>query len=298
MRVVKTGKKCAFLVLLAALCVGAAPFGSLKARAEGALQETEKSYDVNRLQLPEDAQRLVVVEAEGLQARVSLYGKDLPVQEGAEAAAPGEWSLICETGEGLIGRGGMGKVWEGDEKTPAGLYKMNTPFGTSPKLEGFPDNYLQVDGRYYWNGDSESDRYNKLVNTDEYTDFNRSKSEHLSTYGGIAYNYCIDTGYNPEGTPYKGSALFLHCSAGKNTAGCIAIPEAAMVEIMKGYVEGKTYILLESKGNFAAYEKTEEAQYAPEVQESETGNAAETAASAPAEADMKKGPCILTGSCA
>ena len=25
------------------------------------------------------------------------------------------------------------------------------------------------------------------------------------------YNYCIDTGYNVEGTPYKGSAIYLHC---------------------------------------------------------------------------------------
>ena len=69
----------------------------------------------------------------------------------------------------------------------------------------------------------------------------------------MAYHYCIDTGYNPEGTPYKGSALFLHCSAGKNTGGCIAIPEAAMTEILRHYQEGSTYILLDSLGNFEQY---------------------------------------------
>lgn len=230
-------------------------------RAEAA--ETEAAgCQVERLALPEDADRLVVVEAEGLKATVTMYEKTESLSsEGTGEIGPGVpapetktvWKEIVSTSEGLIGRKGMGKTREGDEKTPAGLYKMNTPFGTEPKQEGFPENYLQVDSRYYWNGDSQSDRYNKLVNTDEYTAFDRGKSEHLSTYGGVAYHYCIDTGYNPEGTPYKGSALFLHCSAGKNTGGCIAIPEAAMTEILRNYQEGSTYILLDSLGNFEQY---------------------------------------------
>ena len=62
-------------------------------------------------------------------------------------------------------------------------------------------------------------------------------------YAGY-YNYCIDTGYNPEGTPHRGSALFLHCSMGINTGGCIAIPEETMIQILKEYKEGKTYIAI------------------------------------------------------
>lgn len=221
----------------------------------------ERSYDTDRLDIPAEAECLIVVEAEGLTANVSTYEKEKTENKAEGPGVPAnmdvKWKLEVSTDAGLIGRGGMGKIREGDEKTPAGLYKMNTPFGTASAQEGFPENYLQVDGRYYWDGDSASVRYNKLVNTDEYTAFDRSKSEHLSSYGGAAYHYCIDTGYNFEGMPNKGSALFLHCSAGKNTAGCIAIPERSMTEIMKLYREGKTYILLDEKGNFEQYYKTE-----------------------------------------
>lgn len=287
--------------------------GGMLLEAEAAEMTAQRSYDVSRVALPEEAERLVVVEAEGLSANVSMYVKtaadtghaqELGARSGGEtdgaqasqaadaaADSASAWQLIVSTDEGLIGRKGMGKVKEGDEKTPAGLYRMNTPFGTSAAQAGFPENYLQVDSRYYWNGDSESDRYNKLVNTDEYNAFNKSKSEHLSTYGGIAYNYCIDTGYNFDGTPYKGSALFLHCSAGKNTAGCIAIPEASMVEIMKAYREGKTYILLDHKGNFEQYYRNEVITPEP-VRMNAPEDPAVTAE------NEKKGPCVLSGSCA
>lgn len=248
----KNIKGCASVFAAAALAAGilfaAETNAVIASEVKNVQVSEERSYAVDQLDIPADAECLIVVEADGLTANVSAYGR--------AAAEPG-WELRISTDAGLVGRGGMGKTREGDEKTPVGLYKMNTPFGTASAQEGFPENYLQVDGRYYWDGDSASARYNKLVNTDEYTAFDRSRSEHLSSYGGAAYHYCIDTGYNFEGTPEKGSALFLHCSAGKNTAGCIAIPERTMTEVMKLYREGKTYILLDEEGNFEQYYKNE-----------------------------------------
>lgn len=190
--------------------------------------------DVSRIDVPEDAEVLVIVEGSGLDAAVSAYKKDT---EG------GAWELLTLTSEGKLGRKGLGKEVEGDEKTPMGIFKMNTPFGIKDALEGFPDNYIKVTPDLYWNGDSDSELYNRLVSTNTYDDFNKSKSEHLIDYAGY-YNYCIDTGYNPEGTPHKGSALFLHCSMGINTGGCIAIPEETMIQILREYKEGKTYIAI------------------------------------------------------
>ena len=293
--------KCALVSAAAAFAAGV--FLNVDAcqmmKAEAAAMN-ERSYEVDKLNIPEDAVRLVVVEADGLSANVSLYVKAGTASGNETVSGAGSgtasWLEAVSTDDGLIGRKGMGKTAEGDEKTPAGLYLMNTPFGTAAAQEGFPENYLQVDGRYYWNGDSASDRYNQLVNTDTYNSFDKGKSEHLATYGGVSYHYCIDTGYNKEGTPNRGSALFLHCSAGKNTAGCIAIPEASMVGIMKGYVEGKTYILLDTRGNFAQYYRTEEnsaeadADIAATIQLAEGDTAAERI-------DTRKGPCILSGSC-
>ncbi len=204
--------------------------------------------EIAKLAVPEDAQMLVLIEGSGLNAHASAYKREiLSVDEEGTPVSFGAWTLYTETGDGKLGRAGLGKTVEGDEKTPVGIFKMNTPFGIKDAEEGFPENYIKVDETLYWVGDSDSSLYNKLVSTRDHTDFDTSKSEHLIDYEGY-YNYCIDMGYNPEGTPYLGSALFLHCSLGVNTGGCIAIPEETMVEIMKNYVEGATYIAVGAIG--------------------------------------------------
>lgn len=187
--------------------------------------------------LPADTQLFVTVEGKGLRAKVSAYKRECD----EAGQLKDSFELVFATDEAYLGRQGLGKTKEGDDKTPIGLFKMNTPFGIKDKEEGFPDNYLKLDERYYWDGDSESDRYNELVNIDEYQDFDKSKSEHLIDVT-TCYDYAIDTGYNIEGTPYKGSALFLHCERGINTAGCIAIKEEYMKEVLRLYEEGKSYI--------------------------------------------------------
>lgn len=242
--------------------------------------------DPNRLALPKEASVLITVEGRGLNAAVTAYVREAAAgaeTEGAaqsafsqtasqaaadsiqnnlgkaqaETAEPGPWRQVLRTADGRLGRKGLGKEREGDQKTPIGVFKMNTPFGIRAKEEGFPDNYLQVSPDLYWDGDSDSSRYNKLVNIRDYTDFNKKESEHLSDYVGY-YDYAIDTGYNPEGIAGKGSALFLHCSVeGKNTGGCIAIPTEDMKAILRLYQEGRTYIAIAPEGEFATFYRVE-----------------------------------------
>ncbi|MDO4960277.1 MAG: L,D-transpeptidase family protein [Eubacteriales bacterium] len=146
-----------------------------------------------------------------------------------------------------LGKNGLYKEKEGDNKTPVGVFKMNTPMGIKSALSGFPENYLKVNDTHYWNGDSVSSRYNKLVSTDDYSNFRTSESEHIVDYPGY-YNYCIDSGYNYDGEPYRGSAIFLHCQVdGQTTHGCIAIPENDMIEVMRNYAEGSTYMAIAEK---------------------------------------------------
>lgn len=189
--------------------------------------------------LPADTELFVTVEGKGLRAKVSAYKREID----EDGLLKDSFELEFSTDEAYLGRQGLGKEKEGDDKTPVGLFKMNTPFGIKDREEGFPDNYLKLDDRYYWNGDSESDRYNKLVNIEEYQDFNKKLSEHLVEVT-TCYDYAVDTGYNIEGTPYKGSALFLHCERGINTAGCIAIKEEYMKEVLRLYREGRSYIMV------------------------------------------------------
>ena len=192
--------------------------------------------EIDKINIPADSQVLITLAG----SRSSDTGELNVYTKGDDGA----WKTVYAGIRAKYGMNGLYKEKEGDSKTPVGVFKMNTPFGIADSVEGFPDNYIKVDPDMYWNGDSASDRYNKLVNAKEYTAFDRSASEHLINYSGY-YDYCIDTGYNYEGTPYRGSAIFLHCVINdEHTHGCIAIPKEYMTEIMKLYSEGNTYIAI------------------------------------------------------
>ena len=200
--------------------------------------------EIDKINIPADSQVLITLAGSSTldTGELNVYTK----------GDDGAWKTVYAGIRAKYGMNGLYKEKEGDSKTPVGVFKMNTPFGIADSVEGFPDNYIKVDSDMYWNGDSASDRYNKLVNAKEYTAFDRSASEHLINYSGY-YDYCIDTGYNYEGTPYRGSAIFLHCVVNdEHTHGCIAIPKEYMTEIMKLYSEGNTYIAIYDTADPAA----------------------------------------------
>ena len=200
--------------------------------------------EIDKINIPADSQVLITLAG----SRSSDTGELNVYTKGDDGA----WKTVYAGIRAKYGMNGLYKEKEGDSKTPVGVFKMNTPFGIADSVEGFPDNYIKVYPDMYWNGDSASDRYNKLVNVKEYTAFDRSASEHLINYSGY-YDYCIDTGYNYEGTPYRGSAIFLHCVINdEHTHGCIAIPKEYMTEIMKLYSEGNTYIAIYDTADPAA----------------------------------------------
>ena len=200
--------------------------------------------EIDKINIPADSQVLITLAG----SRSSDTGELNVYTKGDDGA----WKTVYASIRAKYGMNGLYKEKEGDSKTPVGVFKMNTPFGIADSVEGFPDNYIKVDPDMYWNGDSASDRYNKLVNVKEYTAFDRSASEHLINYSGY-YDYCIDTGYNYEGKPYLGSAIFLHCVVNDEyTHGCIAIPKEYMTEIMKLYSEGNTYIAIYDTADPAA----------------------------------------------
>ena len=89
--------------------------------------------------------------------------------------------------------------------------------------------------------------YNKLVTTTEYTDFDPDASERIVDYPN-AYKYILNTTYNEDGTPMKGSAIFLHCYREQRTytGGCISIPFDKMEYVMT-HVQPDSKIIIRMK---------------------------------------------------
>ena len=167
------------------------------------------------------ASQVVLVEyTGGSSATLSAYEK-----------SGGAWTRLLQT-SAYVGKNGIGKTKEGDKKTPTGVYNLTTPFGNKPD-PGAQMAYTEVTKYHYWCGSSKSEYYNTLVDSRVTGRSYTSSDEHLIDYGSV-YNYCMFIDYNAEGVAGKGSCIFLHCK-GKNpyTAGCVAIDEASMKQIIR-----------------------------------------------------------------
>ena len=182
---------------------------------------------VVNLPAAQDADQLFVVAAMGMDkttAYITMHQKD----------ENGVWKQILST-PGFVGRNGMcfdADRAEGCGQTPIGVYHFNKAFGIAAD-PGCALPYIQVDDNIYWSGDPDR-HYNKMVDIRDVPDLVMDDSEHIVDYE-YQYQYCLNISFNEDGTPGRGSAIFLHCfgPAKPYTGGCVAVPEIIMRMIMQ-----------------------------------------------------------------
>ena len=195
---------------------------------------------MTKLDAAKNAKQLFVVAGyERSTAWISMHEKD----------ADGSWKMIMST-PGFIGKEGLGKTKEGDGMTPVGTFKFNKAFGIADD-PGCAMDYTKADDNTYWSGDSDL-MYNQMVSIKDYPDLKKDDSEHIFDYQ-YEYQYCLNISYNEDGTPGKGSAIFLHCFGDRKprTGGCVAIPEEQMYFVMR-HVNPGCVVVIDSMENFGA----------------------------------------------
>lgn len=178
------------------------------------------------------AQQVVIVAArEGSEADFTMHERD----------EDGNWHVLVSA-PAIIGKNGLGKTQVGDRKTPQGVYTLGFAFGISED-PGCRIAYHRVSEYDYWSGDQRY-RYNEMVDIRDYPALNVDACEHLIDMEP-GYRYCLNIGYNPEGVPDAGAALFLHCRNPEkdSTAGCVAIPEEDMVTVMRSIKPGCVIVI-------------------------------------------------------
>lgn len=132
-----------------------------------------------------------------------------------------------------IGKNGITRdKKEGDGKTPLGSFELGRILGTHKKINNRNSlEYQEINENMYWIDDSKSKYYNQLVDISKVKkDWN--SAEHLIDYP-IQYEYLIEVRTNPNNISGKGSAIFLHCSNNKATAGCVAVSRDTMKKILE-----------------------------------------------------------------
>lgn len=200
-------------------------------------------------------------------ASVSMHFRD----------ADGSWKQILDT-SGIIGRDGMcadADHIEGSDftRTPIGIYHFNRALGIADD-PGCHLGYVKVDDNSYWSGDErEGMAYNQLININDYPDLDLESSVHFVD-AVPEYQYCLNISFNEEGTPGRGSAIFLRCAGeAESTGGSVAIPEESMKTVME-MVDPDCVVIIDTLENL-----NPEGAAAAET----SAESAETAESAPAE---------------
>lgn len=175
-----------------------------------------------------DSEQLILVESDGSKCLVTLYEKN-------------ESWYTLKMCTGTVGENGVSRnSSEGDYCTPYGLYSLGFAFGTD-ELSGLNVEYRRFNENCYWVDDPESDLYNRWVETDSPS---WNSAEHLSDYPD-AYHYAMVINYNMHPVvPGAGSAIFLHCAYGDSTAGCVAVPEEQMLDILRWADSQKSPLIL------------------------------------------------------
>jgi len=121
-----------------------------------------------------------------------------------------------------------GKKREGDGRTPSGTYGISFFFGVQRNL-GFSFPFRHAYRYDYWDDDPYSPRYNEWVNAREHHPGARPEPMHQVP----AYDYAAVIAYNTARVPGLGSAIFLHVGTGTATAGCVSLPRARLIRILR-----------------------------------------------------------------
>lgn len=160
------------------------------------------------------------------------YGQATATLTAYERSTSG-WRQVLGPYSARLGRAGFappGEKREGDGRTPSGTYAFDFFFGVlaDPGVR-FP--WRSVTGpEIVWSDDPESANYNRWVDTSTGADPGPTPEP---MHNAPAYNYGAVIGYNAARTPGFGSAIFLHVSTGGPTAGCVSLPTAQLLDVLR-----------------------------------------------------------------
>ena len=142
------------------------------------------------------------------------------------------WELALAPVRANLGRNGVAPPWEkreGDGRTPSGLFPLRQAFGYPAALESrLP--YRQLSSQDLWVDDPQSPDYNRWVRRGE------TAAGSFEELQQPLYRYGLVVEYNSAPAVRDlGSAIFVHVESGEAapTAGCITLPEAALLRLLQ-----------------------------------------------------------------
>jgi D-alanyl-D-alanine dipeptidase len=125
---------------------------------------------------------------------------------------------------------------EGDNRAPAGIFRLSLAFGYAPARSAawvkLP--YLALSKQVEGIDDPASRYYNKLVDRSKVAKIDWRSSEQMRR-DDVLYKWGVVVEHNPAALPGAGSCIFLHIwkSSSAPTAGCTAMAESDLLTLIR-----------------------------------------------------------------
>jgi L,D-peptidoglycan transpeptidase YkuD (ErfK/YbiS/YcfS/YnhG family) len=142
----------------------------------------------------------------------------------------GSWRAVGQPVPVTLGRTGISEhKREGDGRSPAGVFAIGPAFGFAPTAPDLRISYLPLTSASECVDDVSSTFYDTIVERNATSDW--KSSEKMRAVDVYKWGAVVD--YNHNHTVGAGSCIFLHIDSGKPTAGCTAMSEADLVELLR-----------------------------------------------------------------
>jgi D-alanyl-D-alanine dipeptidase len=158
-----------------------------------------------------------------------MRGPEIPVLLGKKGLGWGRGVVNAESGA-------LPRKVEGDNKVPAGVFRLVTVFGYAPaNAAGWVKlPYLPVTKNIEGVDDPRSRHYNRLVDRTKVARVDWRSSEQMRRDDRL-YKWGVVVDHNPAAIPGAGSLIFFHIwkNSATPTAGCTAMPEKDLVDLIR-----------------------------------------------------------------
>jgi len=182
-----------------------------------------------------------IFERANNKSKWKAVGKSFPVVVGAKGMA---WSdelneLPSDTGRLLM-------KTEGDGKSPAGIFRLSSAFGTVEKSDKIKLPYIKLEKWTECVDDVKSASYNRIVNRMQVGNFDWKSSEKMLEIRP-QYDLGVFVEHNSEKQAGGGSCIFLHIwrDANTGTAGCTAMARRNMETVLNWLDAKKNPVLIQ-----------------------------------------------------
>jgi D-alanyl-D-alanine dipeptidase len=173
----------------------------------------------------------------------------------------GAWRKIGAAVPVVVGRAGL--AWgrglvdfaaagpsklEGDGKAPAGLFRLGQAFGYAPNAPGVRLPYQHMTPAFECVDDGNSKYYNLILDGAKVSPKDWGSSEQMRREDEqYRWGVFVEHNYGPQRQPQGGSCIFLHIwlGAGQGTAGCTAMEQAALEDILRWLRPASRPVLLQ-----------------------------------------------------